>query len=48
MKKSDSPNCDVCGTPEDVIHLLLECARFQSDRVKLFKDLNLNMYNVGV
>ncbi|KAG6457310.1 hypothetical protein O3G_MSEX010239 [Manduca sexta] len=33
LKKSQSPNCDTCGTIEDVQHILMECIRLESDRI---------------
>lgn len=48
MKKLNSPNCEECGTPEDVIHLLTECARFQAAREDLLRVLEINLYDVGM
>uniref|UniRef100_S4PIJ9 Non-LTR retrotransposon CATS n=1 Tax=Pararge aegeria TaxID=116150 RepID=S4PIJ9_9NEOP len=48
MRKSDSPNCDVCGVVEDVHHLLIECARDDQGRRTLIRDLKLNLSDIGV
>lgn len=48
MKVSDSPNCEVCGTVEDVHHLLIECAKNSSERDVLIDIFNLNRSDLGV
>lgn len=36
MKKVTSPNCEVCGTLEDVYHVLMECVRNANSRTAVF------------
>lgn len=48
MGKVSSPNCEVCDKPEDVYHILMECARNQAERQKMFHNLNLNRTHLGV
>jgi hypothetical protein len=47
MKKTESPNCDVCGTLNDVQHILLEWKMFDAERVKLKCVLQQNSLNIG-
>lgn len=47
MRKADSPNCEICGSREDIQHFLMECARSESLRQKL-RDLGVNYIDVGV
>ena len=47
MKKSLTPNCSICGTVEDVHHILVECARSEVLRNTFVKKNNLNFRNVG-
>lgn len=48
MKKVASPNCETCGTVEDIQHLLLECVRNQAERDILLRTLKLKSINVGL
>ncbi|XP_073946529.1 uncharacterized protein [Choristoneura fumiferana] len=48
MKKSDSPNCELCGTTEDVQHLLVECVRNCAAREALVAAANLSKYDTGM
>lgn len=48
MKKCASPNCEECDTVEDVIHLLTECVRYQTERDILINDLGLIKSNIGL
>ncbi|XP_063549070.1 uncharacterized protein LOC134756171 [Cydia strobilella] len=45
--KEPSPNCQVCGSVEDVQHILTECARNESDRQSLLPTLKVNRIDVG-
>ncbi|CAH0723652.1 unnamed protein product, partial [Brenthis ino] len=38
MSKTESPNCVVCNTKEDLMHLLIECKINESLRIKLLTD----------
>ncbi|CAH2217763.1 jg25758 [Pararge aegeria aegeria] len=33
MKKASSANCDICGTMDDVQHVLVECSRYNLERL---------------
>lgn len=48
IKKETSPNCQTCGTVEDVHHLLMECVRNKTQRDALMLKLKLNHYDMGV
>lgn len=48
MKKSLSPNCEACQKPEDLYHILLECAKNASERQQLFRLLDINILDLGV
>lgn len=48
MKKVPSPNCEVCGKIEDVLHLLAECVKNQAQRDSLVATLKVNKLDVGV
>jgi hypothetical protein len=41
MRKVSSPNCNECGTIEDVIHVLLECVRTEAVRTSAWSDRRL-------
>lgn len=47
IKKSDSPNCEVCGTVEDVHHLLVECDKYTTKRTVLIDTYKLNKFDIG-
>lgn len=47
MKKVSSPNCEHCGTIEDVHHLLMECARYRRERNILLTELKINRSDLG-
>lgn len=39
MGKVPSPNCDQCGVPEDLLHVLMECVRNAAFRIDHCKDI---------
>lgn len=46
MRKVNSPNCDACGTTEDVQHILSECVRVRVRRSQAFANTaNVGFYN---
>ncbi|KAL0883429.1 hypothetical protein ABMA27_016810 [Loxostege sticticalis] len=47
MRKAPSPNCDVCGTLDDVQHILVECEKYRGRRSPILQKFNINMYDVG-
>lgn len=47
MRKVNSPNCDVCGTIDDVYHLLVECNKYRSGRNTMIQQFNINKYDLG-
>jgi hypothetical protein len=43
MGKRCNPYCDICpNVKEDLIHILMECARNVSDRADLVNDIGCN------
>lgn len=48
MKKTESPNCDLCGVFEDIYHLVMECSRSADLRLNIFTSLNLVQLDVGL
>lgn len=38
--KLESPNCPLCGTIEDIKHILLECPKYTDNRHQLYKDIH--------
>jgi len=38
--KHESGNCDKCGYPETVKHILLECVAYRRERLELIQSLN--------
>lgn len=42
MKKVPSPCCDSCGVVDDVLHILMECARNENTRVSIFGRQRMN------
>lgn len=48
MKKYDSPNCETCGTVDDIQHCLMECERNRGVRKELFENFYLNVKHVGI
>lgn len=48
MKKSISPNCDVCGVIDDVQHILIECTKYKCERDLLLREFKLNYNNDGM
>ncbi|CAH2249825.1 jg6093 [Pararge aegeria aegeria] len=47
MKKADSANCDICGTIDDVQHVLVECSRYNLERLDVMRRFNINRFDVG-
>jgi hypothetical protein len=47
MRKSDSPNCELCGVNDDVYHLL-KCVRSAPVRRQIYNMLSVNRFDVGV
>jgi hypothetical protein len=48
MRKSDSPNCELCGVNDDVYHLLMECVQSAPVRRQIYNMLSVNRFDVGV
>jgi ribonuclease HI len=47
MKKVTSPDCDVCGTIDDVQHILVECKKYEQKRDLMVRKFQLNRQDVG-
>ena len=47
MRKTNSPNCELCGTVK-VQHVLAECVRNEAERRLLVTSLNINLNNIGI
>ncbi|CAH2211388.1 jg22509 [Pararge aegeria aegeria] len=47
MKKASSANCDICGTMDDVQHVLVECSRYNLERLDVMRRYNINRLDVG-
>ncbi|KAL0819666.1 hypothetical protein ABMA28_007732 [Loxostege sticticalis] len=45
MKKVNSPNCDLCDRVDDVHHILVECAKFTTERDLIMQKFNLNKHD---
>ncbi len=39
-KKNNSPNCNLCNVPEDELHVLLQCSKFDLLRNELYNKMN--------
>src|SRR5262249_11519429 len=48
MRKTDSPNCDNCGMPEDIYHFLMECVRSEPFRTSFLSRFNISRNNIGI
>ncbi|CAH2268312.1 jg5497 [Pararge aegeria aegeria] len=47
MKKASSANCDICGTMDDVQHVLVECSRYNLERLDVMRRYKINRFDVG-
>ncbi|CAH2235265.1 jg20640 [Pararge aegeria aegeria] len=47
MKKASSANYDICGTMDDVQHVLVECSRYNLERLDVMRRYKINRFDVG-
>ncbi|CAH2108888.1 unnamed protein product [Euphydryas editha] len=46
MRKTNSPNCTVCGSHEDLYHVLMECTRNEPLRQELLTEIDCGRENL--